>query len=150
MHKSNSTRKQESNQTIMTRSRARAQRERATQKTIKKKRSVSVPEQGVDFWKIGDTVKPSGMPDPGYKIVGDGGDYWVMEGEGGRYSDNIPKSNEGNGWEKCAPLKKRYKRKSKSKRMKSKRMKSKRMKSKRRKSKPLLTLNSQTLILSEL
>jgi hypothetical protein len=66
----------------------------------------SEPEQGVDFWKIGDTVKPSGMPDPGYKIVRDGGDYWVMEGEGGRYSDNIPKSNEGNGWEKCAPLKK--------------------------------------------
>ena len=100
-------------------------------------------------WKIGDTVKPSGMPDPGYKIVGEKGDYWLMEGPVGRYIDNIPKDVENSDdWIEWTPppsleeedaggTQKRYKRKRKSKRMKSKRMKSKCMKSKRRKSKPL-------------
>ena len=136
----------ESNQTIMTRSRVRTQRgikTPVTQKTIEKKRSVSEPEQVGDFtWEIGDTVKPPEMPDPGYTIVGEKGDYWLMEGPGGRYIDTIPKDIERTGgWIEWTPepeaLKKRYKRKSKSKRRKSKRRKSKRRKSKRRKSKPL-------------
>ena len=138
----------ESNQTIMTRSRTHTQGKRntpVTQRKIEKKISVRVPEQGVKFtWEIGDTFKPPGMPDPGYTIVGEKGDYWLMEGPGGRYIDTIPKDIERTGgWIEWTPppsleeedavaLKKRYKRKSKSKRRKSKRRKSK-----RRKSKPL-------------
>ena len=125
----------------------------STQKGIRKTRrraSVSVKPEP---WKIGDKVKPIGMPDDTfYTIVKDAGDgvNWMMKvGRSiGDYCESIPKINETNGtWEywkegHAAALKKRYKRKSKSKRMKSKRRKSKRMKSKhrktkRRKSKPL-------------
>ena len=53
-------------------------------------------------WKIGDKVKPMGMPDTDYYTISkDLGDTWLMIGPGGRYADAVPKDVEYHGWVKA-------------------------------------------------